>query len=118
MLGSSLGIDIAQCRLERMHATGQAPAVYFELGLARSPSADARALLRQCATLAAQSWQPIFQLGQLDLGFAFNRAGVLGKNVQNDRCPVQRGSSEQFLQIELLRRRQLVVGHVARRCRE
>ena len=105
--------QLLQVRLELGDPPHDAPAVDLELGLAAAePGADAAALLRQVGRRAtAQARQPVAQQRQLDLRLALERVRVLGEDVEDHRGAVDRGAAEQLLQVELLRRRQLVVEH-------
>ena len=78
-------------------------AIHFELGLARSPGADAAGLLGQLPAAASQAGEPVAKLGQFHLGLALKRRGVLGEDVKDHRCAVERSALQNPLQVELLR---------------
>ena len=60
---------------------------------------------------AAQAGQAVAQQGQLDLGLALERVGVLGEDVEDHRGAVDGRAPEQLLQVVLLGRAELVVEH-------
>ena len=62
---------------------------------------------------ACQARQTIFILRQFHLQRAFAGAGVLGKNIENERGAVDQGRAhaQQFFQLALMTRRQFVVKH-------
>ena len=103
------GPDLTQIGLEFVHSPNEPTTVDLELGLARPSGADAAALLRQLLARSPQPRQAVTQLGEFDLGLAFERARVLRKNVKNHGGAVEGRSSEDFFEIELLRRCELVV---------
>ena len=95
--------------LELLHAAQQAPAIDLELGLARTAGADARTLLAQLETAAAQARQPVAQLRELDLHRALLARRVLGEDVEDQRDAIDDVDREQLLEVALLRGRELVV---------
>jgi len=91
----------------------RAAPVDLDLRLAATePGAHTAALLGKLGLGAAtQSWVPVAQERKLDLRLAFERAGILGEDVEDHRGAIDRRAAEQLLQVELLRRGQLVVEH-------
>ena len=117
-LGGAVLGDLAQLGLELVDAPLDAPAVDLELGLARAAGADpgaarghAAALLGQGRAPPAEAGQPVAQQGQLDLGLALLAVGVLGEDVEDHRGAVDRGATEELLEVALLGRGELVVEH-------
>ena len=94
-----------------MDPVHEAAPVRFELGFARSARTDAAGLLGERSTLAPQTGQAVLQECELDLRFAFGRAGVLREDVQDHRGPIDRGAPEDLLQVALLGRREIVFEH-------
>ena len=66
-------------------------------------------LLGELASPAAQTGQAVAQQSQLHLGLAFEAAGVLGEDVEDDGGAVDGRAAEDLLQVALLGRRELVV---------
>ena len=102
-------LHLAQVGLQLVHAPDEAPAVDFELRLARAPRPDATRLLAQRGAAAAQARQPVAQERELHLRLALGAAGVLGEDVEDHRGAVDGRAAEQLLEVAVLRRRQLVV---------
>ena len=94
---------------ELVDATLDATAVDFELRFARTARADATGLLREPGARTAQPRQAVAQLRQFDLRLALLAVRVLGEDVEDHRGAIERGAAEQLLEIELLRRSELVV---------
>ncbi len=92
---------------------GQAP-VGLDLGLARTPSADA-AIHAACTEPfqvgpeAAHAREVVLQLRELDLELALGRMGVVGEDVEDDRGPVDHRHVERGLEVSLLSRSELVI---------
>ena len=109
---SRLG-QLLEVGLELGDATHDPAAIDLELGLAAAePGADPASLLREVGAAAAtQARQAIAQQRQLDLSLALQRVGVLGEDVEDHGGSVDRRPAQQLLEIELLRRCQLVVEH-------
>src|SRR5439155_21509794 len=96
--GLALGVagagQLPELGLELGRAPQQAAAVDLELGLARTPGADAARLLAERLAPTPKAREAIAQEGQLDLGLALLGVGVLGEDVEYhggavDRCPPQ-----------------------------
>ncbi len=108
-LDPARAVDVLQLVSDVVDPVHESASIHLELGLARSPRADTASLLGERTTGAAKSGQPVLQKRELDLGLAFGRASVLGEDVQNDRGSVDRGASEDLLQVALLSRREVVL---------
>ena len=102
-------LDAAQILFEPVHATDEAPAVDFELGLARTPRADPAGLLGEGGPPPAQSRQAVAQEGELDLSLALGAARVLGEDVQDHRGAVDGRPTQDVLEVALLGGREVVV---------
>ena len=114
----AMPVDVAQLGFELVDAPHETPPIDLELRLAGAAGTDAGCarghaarLLRQIPALAANARQPVAQQRQLDLRLALLAVRVLGEDVEDHRGAVDRRASEQLLEVELLRRRQLVVEH-------
>src|ERR1019366_6563002 len=110
-LHASGPVDLFQFAPDRVNSVHETTAVGLELGLARSPRADATGLLGQRAPGATKAWQAGLQECQFDLRFAFGRARVLSEDVEDHRGAVDRRSAEDLLQVALLGRGQVVFEH-------
>ena len=86
-----------------------APPVHLELGLTWTPRPDASRLLGKGHPLAPQSWQPVPEKGQFDLGATLLAPGVLGEDVENHRGPIDRRATEDPLEVALLGRTEFVI---------
>ena len=84
-------------------------AVGFELRLARAPGADPATQLRHFDSASAQPGQHVLQLRQLHLQLALTGAGVFGKDIEDELSAVDHSRVNQFLDIALLRRREVVI---------
>src|SRR5437763_10212325 len=96
--------QVTQLTLELGDAPQQAPAVDFELGLARAPRPDSARLLAEGLAPPPKPRQAVAQQGQLDLGPPLLGVGVLGEDVEDDRRAVDRRAPEQLLQVATLGR--------------
>ena len=101
--------DALEVLLELRDAALDAPAVDLELRLARTPGADAAALLAEGDAAAAQAGQPVAELGELDLEHPGLTGGVLGEDVHDQGDPVDDVPAEALLEVPLLGGRELVV---------
>ena len=108
-LQAALAGKEGQLGLQLVHAPHKAPSVYLQLGLARATGTDPARLLRQFNTSPPQARQPVAELRELDLDPALLSAGVLGKYVQDHSRAVDRGATEDLLQVARLGGRELVV---------
>ena len=102
-------LDLAQVGLEAVHPADQTAPVDLELGLARSPRADAAGLLAERGAPAAQAGQPVAQQRQLDLRLALGAARVLGEDVEDHGGAVDGRAPEELLEVAMLGGRELVV---------
>ena len=93
----------------RVDAVDESATVRLQLGLARTPRADATGLLGERPPGAAQSRQPVLQEGQFHLRLALGSAGVLREDVEDHRGAVDGRSTEDLLQVALLGRREVVL---------
>ena len=103
------GREADEVALELLHAAQQAPAVDLELRFTRTAGADARTLLAELETAAAQAREPVAELRELDLHRTFLTRRVLGEDVEDQRDPIDDVDREHLLEIALLRGRELVV---------
>ena len=69
---------------DHLDARADPAAVHLELGLARTPGADAAAEPRERAAGADQARQQVLELRQLDLQLAFARARAPGEDVEDE----------------------------------
>src|SRR5256886_10718230 len=83
--------------------------VGLELGLTRSPRADAAAETLEVAPLPDQPRQEIGELGELHLELALARARALREDVEDQRGAVDHFDPERLPDVALLARRQRVV---------
>jgi hypothetical protein len=97
-------IDLFQLASDGVDSIHQSTSVGLELGLARSPGADAALLLGERTAGAPQTGQSVLQQRQFHLGLAFRSACVLREDVQDHRGAVDRRSPEDLLQVALLGR--------------
>ena len=103
--------EVAHLRLELRHTPQQPPAVDLELRLTGTTRADATRLLAERGAAAAQTWQPVPQLGQLDLRLALVAVLVLSEDVEDHRGAVDGRAPEDLLEVAALGGRELVVEH-------
>ena len=99
---------------ERGDAALQTPAVDFELrftGTTRTDESAVAALLRQRLAASLEPRQPVAQQREFDLRLAFERARVLGEDVEDHVGAIDGRAPEDLLEVALLRRRQFVVEH-------
>ena len=96
-------LHLAQLGLELVHAPDKAPAVHFELRLARSPGPDATLLLAQRGTAATQPGSRYRSRASSTCALPSDLR-AFGENVQDHRCPVDGGAAEQLLEVPVLRR--------------
>src|SRR6266705_5014357 len=85
------------------------PAIHLELCFARTACADSAAEPREKVAITSQSREPVSQLRQLDLEFAFLGTGAPRKDVQYQAGAIDDLGIEDFLQILGLAGRKLVV---------
>ena len=106
-------VELLEVAIELADPAQDPPAIDLEPRLAATEAhADAAALLGEPGRGAApQAGQAVAQQGELDLGAAFERVGVLGEDVEDHGRAVDRRAAEQAFQVVLLCRRQLVVEH-------
>ena len=114
-LDGAVGAHVVEPAAQRGDAVARQPAVGLDLGLARSPGADAADAAARAETLemrpqAAHAGHVVLELGQLDLELALGRVGVAGEDVEDHRGAVEHGQVELGLEVALLARGQLVVG--------
>ena len=84
-------------------------AIGFELGFARAPGADTAAQLRHLDSAPAQPGQHVLQLRQLHLQLAFPGARMFRENVEDQLSAVDHAGVDQFLDVALLRSREVVI---------
>src|SRR5207248_9320887 len=94
---------------DRVNARADAPAIGFELRLARSARADATAEPGQRGTRAGQPRQQVLQLRELHLELAFARPRAAREDVEDQLRAVDDLPVDVLLDVAQLRRRQLVV---------
>src|SRR5438045_2726084 len=90
--------------LERADALSDLAAVHFQFGLTWTARADTAAETRQVGPVPSQTRQPVFQLSEFHLKFAFLRAGAAGKDVENETGPVHDLRFKSFFEIPRLTR--------------
>jgi hypothetical protein len=109
-LSGALPAHDLQLALNSRNAILNAASVSFQLRFAFTTAhSNAAFLPRQVAPEPRQARQQMLQLRQFDLQLAFFRASTLGKNVQDQRSPIQDFAIEDSLQIAALGRRKFVV---------
>ena len=95
-----------------MHTSLESTAVDFELRFTTAlPSTDTTTLTRKLIALSTKSWKSIADLRQFDLCLAFEAVRVLSENVEDDRCAINRRTTQQLFEVALLCRRKLIVEH-------
>src|SRR5690606_22602718 len=104
-LQSPRALDGLQAPFQMTDALANAPAVHLELGFARAARADSAPQSGEMGPLARQARQQIFELGELDLQFAFVAAGALRKDIEDELAAVDDPRFERRFQIALLRGR-------------
>ena len=82
------------------------PAVRLQLRFAGSPQADASFLPLEMRPAADEPGRQVFELGQLDLQLAFETAGALREDIEDQAGTVDDPALELALEIALLARRQ------------
>ena len=94
-----------------MHPAVQASPVGLQGLLTGAPSgpAETTGLLGQRLASPLEAGGQVAQLGQLHLRLALLAVGVLSEDVQDHRSSVDGGAAQQLLQVELLRRAELIV---------
>ena len=85
------------------------PAVGFELGFTWAPGPDAAAQLRHFYSAPAQTRQHVLQLRQFHLQLAFARSRMFRENVEDELGAVNHPGVDQFLDVALLRSREVVI---------
>ena len=95
--------------LELIDAALNAAAIGFELGFAGSASADAAAELRHGFAAAGEARQHVFELRELNLELALARAGVAGKDVEDELRAVEDAAGQGGLEVAQLRGRKVVI---------
>ena len=93
---AALFTDLFQLFLEKSNPPADLTAVHFQLRFARAAHADTTTaaagattgLARKVGPGPGQAGQAVFILGQFHLDTAFARAGMAGKNIQNEGSPV------------------------------
>ena len=110
-LQASLFGEASQIALETGHAANDAAPIHLQLRLSWAPGPDATSLLGQLPSPTAQAGQPVPQLGQLHLGFAFLGVGVLGEDVEDHRGAIDGCATQDLLQVSRLGGGELVVEH-------
>ena len=104
-----MGTDFLDMLFETVDFLADKATVGLELGLTRTPGADARPKPLQVAPLPGQSRQEALALGKLHLQLAFAGAGTPGKDVQDEGNTVDDFDLKGFLKVVLLLRRQLII---------
>ena len=84
-------------------------AIGFEFLFARAACANAAAKAREFFAASGEAREQVIQLRQLDLKLAFTRAGVRGKNVENELRAVNHAAADSLLHIAKLNGREIVV---------
>jgi len=92
-----------------LDAFGDAAAVGLQLRLAGTASADAAAQARHLHAASGQARQQIVELCQFDLQTAFPGTRTRGEDIEDQLSPIDDFGREQFFQITLLGRRQVLV---------
>jgi hypothetical protein len=106
--GGAQPLDLA---LQHRDTTLHPATVALQLGLTRSPGADAASLLAQFPASAPQPGEAVTEQGQLHLGHTLAAGGVLGEDVQDHRHPVHHVAPEDLRQVALLDRGEFPVDH-------
>ena len=102
-------LDALELGLEPLDPLPDDPAVGLELGLARSPEADAAADTGKVGPHPGEARQQVLELRQLDLELGLVAAGPGGEDVEDDLGPVHHPHLELALEVGALHRAQLFV---------
>ena len=99
----ALVADPLQALLQLLDALADEAAIQFQLRLARTAQADAAAALPlQVGPAAHQARGHVPVLGQLHLQLAFEGAGALGEDVQDEAGAIQHPAAQELLQVAFL----------------
>ena len=101
--------DGVERALEVINAALDAAAIGFELGFAGPASADAAAELGHGFAAAGEARQHVFELSELDLELALARAGVTGKDVEDELRAIENAAGQGGFEIAQLRGRKVVI---------
>ncbi len=115
----TMGAHAVQLTFDVSDAPVDFPTVRFQLRLTRTAQAHTAARPARTATCLASQMGPhpgqarhtILKLGQLNLELALARLSVLGKDIENERRPVDHFDvlAKYALQLSLVARRQLII---------
>ena len=107
-----MGVDLGQFSLDLDDALAELAAVAFELRLTGAAQADAAdTLTRKVGPETGQSWQPVFELGQLNLQATLMCRRPAGEDIQDQGRAVNDLDVETPLQVALLGGREIAVDH-------
>ena len=96
---AALLFQLVQPPSQLCHPFPDTPPVHFQLAFAGTPGTDTAGQPAQGQSLSDQPGGAILQLGQFHLEFTFRAGGALGKDIQDQRCPVNHLHPEDFLQV-------------------
>ena len=101
-LGCTLTSHLRQAFVQHPDACSQKPAVGLELLFARAAQADAAFLALEVGPASDQAGELMFDLGELDLQFAFCALRAQREDVEDERRAVDDAAVECALEIALL----------------
>ncbi len=102
---------LVEAVVQRLDAPRQQAAVGLELRLAGSAQADAALLPLEVGPAAHQPRGHVLELRELDLQLAFEAAGTLREDVEDEAAAVEHATLEGLLEVALLARRERGVHH-------
>src|SRR5207237_3209442 len=95
---------------QRDAPTRQAP-IGLELRLTRASRPDSTAQALEVLPQAAHAREVVLELRELDLELALGAHGMVGEDVEDHGSAVEHGHADLLLEVALLPRHELVVGH-------
>ena len=108
--GLTLLLDLFEPLGEHTHALTDETAIGLELRLAGAAHADTAFLpLEVRPTAEHEARGDVFQLRELDFELAFEAAGALRENIENQAVSIEHPAACQLLQVALLTRRECVI---------
>ena len=107
--GLALLLDFLEPPGEHAHALADEAAVGLELRLAGTAHADTAFLPLEVGPAAHQARGDVFQLRELDFELAFEAAGALRENIENQAVSIEHAAAGELLEVALLARRERVI---------
>lgn len=108
-LNSASLIGLCERLFEGCDSSTDSSAIHLELLLSRTTGSDAGTETGERGTLTCETGQAVAELSELDLNFPLTGMSVLGKYVEDQRCPVHHPDFQSIFELGLLARAQVII---------